>query len=449
VQALLDDIAMAVRRIYRDAVDPLDDRYAFERRPGEGEISGPPMVLLLGNHSSGKSTFINHVLGAKIQKTGLAPTDDAFTVLAFGGQEEEREGQAVAANPSLPYGGLRSFGPELLSHFRLKLRPIPLLRDVTLVDSPGMIDAATEGSGRGYDFAGVVRWFAERADVVLVFFDPEKPGTTGETLQVFTQSLQGIDHKLLIVMNKMDRFESLQDFARAYGALCWNLGKVIPRKDLPHIYTTFVPVDGVPAPTLPAKDFEEAREELVREIKRAPARRVDNLVTQLEDHARRLLVHARVIDEAGGALRRFRRRLWGPLVLLAVLGIAAGILSIAGGAKAWVSAAIFAGTAVLGYAGFYAIRGLVRSEGAQITAGLTDVFEHVHARELLVRERVEDLRAMWSQVQPRTRQTLEKVGVISFPRLRRDDRERLERALAAEIPELRARLHRELAGASR
>lgn len=449
MRQLLDDIAGAVRRIYHEAVDPLDEKYAFERRPGEGELSGPPTVLFLGNHSSGKSTFINHVLGAPVQKTGLAPTDDAFTVLAFGGTEEDRDGAAAASNPSLPYGGLRSFGPELLSHFRLKLRPIPFLREVTLVDSPGMIDAAREGSGRGYDFAGVVRWFAERADVVLVFFDPEKPGTTGETLEVFTQSLQGIDHKLLIVMNKMDRFESLQDFARAYGALCWNLGKVIPRKDLPHIFTTFVPVEGARPPALPSRDFEAAREELVREIRRAPARRVDNLITQLEDHARRLLVHARVIDEAGREARRFRRRLWGLVVLGALLGGLAGAVSILARAEAWLTAALFGAAGLLTYAGAFVVRGLVRGKEADIAAGLGRIFERAYARELLVRERVDDLRALWAQVHPRARQTLEKVGVLAFPRLRRDERERLERALEKEIPELRARLHRELAVAAR
>lgn len=41
-----------------------------------------PMVLVLGNHSSGKSTFINHMLGQRVQKTGRAPTDCTFTVLA-------------------------------------------------------------------------------------------------------------------------------------------------------------------------------------------------------------------------------------------------------------------------------------------------------------------------------------------------------------------------------
>jgi hypothetical protein len=56
---------------------------------------------------------------------------------------------------------------------------------------------------RGYDFEGVVRWLAERADVILLFFDPDKPGTTGETLSILTNSLPGMDHKLYIILNKV------------------------------------------------------------------------------------------------------------------------------------------------------------------------------------------------------------------------------------------------------
>jgi hypothetical protein len=44
-----------------------------------------------------------------------------------------------------------------------------------------------------------------------------------------------------IILNKADQFTTVHDFARAYGALCWNLSKVISRKDLPKIYTMCVP----------------------------------------------------------------------------------------------------------------------------------------------------------------------------------------------------------------
>lgn len=444
MQQLLDEIALTVQRLYREAVDPLSAKFAFEKRPDEGEIAGAPTVLFLGNHSSGKSTFINHLLGASVQKTGLAPTDDGFTVLSFGGSEEERDGQAVVSTPTLPYGGLKNFGPQFLSHFKVKSRPVPVLREVTLIDSPGMIDSPGEGSGRGFDFAGAVRWFAERADVVLVFFDPEKPGTTGETLQVFMRSLQGMDHKLLIVLNKMDRFESLADFARAYGALCWNLGKVIPRKDLPHIFTTFIPVDGAVPSKLPTQDFVGAREDLVKEIKRAPARRVDNLVTQLEEHGQRLLVHAKVIDEAGRALRRFRRKLWMMLVVGVLFAGLAGAITIWAAVPWWISATVFGTAALLAYAGTFVIKSLVKSEAGHLLSGLTAIFERLYARELLVRDRVDDLHALWDKVHPRVKTSLEKMGILGFPKLSAEERDRLAGALEKDIPELRRKLQREL-----
>jgi hypothetical protein len=54
-----------------------------------------PAVLLVGNHSSGKSSFINHVLGRQIQKAGVAPTDDAFTIIAPGPEDRDQDGPAL------------------------------------------------------------------------------------------------------------------------------------------------------------------------------------------------------------------------------------------------------------------------------------------------------------------------------------------------------------------
>ena len=130
-----------------------------------------------------------------------------------------------------------------------------------LVDSPDMIDSAPsaavsqfndgavngrlsslhqnslrfkgQDSDRRYEFPQVVRWYAERVDVVLLFFDPDKPGMTGEKLSILTRSLAGMDHKLHLVLNNVDQFRKIHDFTRAHGSLCWNLSKVIPLNDLP------------------------------------------------------------------------------------------------------------------------------------------------------------------------------------------------------------------------
>jgi len=208
----MEQFADRVREYYGDPLDPLARQFMFRLPPTVGELKRPPQVLLLGNHSSGKSTFINYLLGAGVQKTGVAPTDDGFTIITYGASEIDRDGATIISNPDLPFEGLRHFGDQLVSHVRLKQRPADLLRTVTLIDTPGMIDEAKAENGRGFDFPGAVRWFAERADLVMVFFDPDKPGTTGETLRVFKESLSGIDHKLLIVLNKMDQFQNLHDW---------------------------------------------------------------------------------------------------------------------------------------------------------------------------------------------------------------------------------------------
>ena len=49
-----------------------------------------PFVFLLGNHSSGKSSFINFLLGRAVQTTGVAPTDDSFTIIMPGATQRLR-----------------------------------------------------------------------------------------------------------------------------------------------------------------------------------------------------------------------------------------------------------------------------------------------------------------------------------------------------------------------
>ena len=242
----------AVRRrteaIHEKTLAPLNARLLgpLERRPFTEGVP-LPFVLLLGNHSSGKSSFINYVMGREVQTTGVAPTDDGFTVIAPGEQDTDRDGASFVGDPGLGFGALRTFGPSFLSHVSLKVRSNLETPGLMLVDSPGMIDSPGSQRShplseatptrvgenwrvaeRGYDFLGVTKWLAERADVILLFFDPDKPGTTGETLECLTTSLASSEHKLHIIMNKVDQFVHIHDFARAYGSLCWNLSKVAP-----------------------------------------------------------------------------------------------------------------------------------------------------------------------------------------------------------------------------
>ncbi len=440
---LLEETAKSVQELYRTSIDPLARKFAFEKRPVDGEISGGPLVLFVGNHSSGKSTFINYLLGEAIQRTGMAPTDDCFTIIRHGRHPEVKDGRAIVSNPELPFGGAAHIGPEFLSHFRMRLLPNEFLRDVTIVDTPGMIDAAGPDTTRGYDFSAGVRWFAERADLVLVFFDPERPGTTAETMTELTDSLGRIDHKLLVVMNKMDQFRSLRDFARCYGTLCWNLGKVIAKKDMPQIFTTFIPVKGAAESALSLTDFAQAREELVQEIKRAPVRRLDNILTQAGIYGRRLKMYVRIIHETRKNLTRFRNRLYALLVLILAAFLGAGGYLMA--EESWMAGAITAVVGVgLAVGGYFGARELVRKLEKTLMGNLDSIFEKVYKRDLVVGNREDDLILLWKEVKPAVTWTVDNLGLLGLLRLRGSELARLDECLDKQLPELRAKLHRKL-----
>lgn len=285
---------------------PIDKR--LPGRPFEFDFHSfpfTPMVLVVGNHSSGKSTFINRLMGLEVQETGVAPTDDGFTVLERHKEGSIEDGPTVLGCPeNRPFRELRRFGQTFSGHLRRKrLRlvetsTIPL--GLQIVDTPGMIDLPASSrnstSGRGYNFVEVVRWWAKRADLILLLFDPDKPGTTGETLDVLTKSLAGLNHKFLVVLNKVDKLDNSVDFARAYGALGWALSKVINRKDIPQIYTMFN--EGFATATnnrLPLEAFSKKRDEVVQEVLRVKERHNDNIITSLEETMRQIEMVATVI----------------------------------------------------------------------------------------------------------------------------------------------------------
>ena len=93
------------------------------------------------SQSSGKSSFINYVCQRKVQTAGVAPTDDSFTVIVPGPSDIDRDGPSCIGDPELGFSQLRSFGPPLVHHTKLKVRSNIAIKNFMVVDTPGMIDS--------------------------------------------------------------------------------------------------------------------------------------------------------------------------------------------------------------------------------------------------------------------------------------------------------------------
>jgi len=299
----IDSLRAEILDMVKDYLTPVALKYEYSDSPLETNIKWRPLVLVLGNYSSGKSTLINEFLGAEIQATGQAPTDDSFTILTYdegvgNGDRirtlEERDGKFLLNDPEFPFESLKKHGQRFSSHFRLKKINSPFLKTIAVIDTPGMLDSITERD-RGYNYQEVIGDFAHIADLVLILFDPHKAGTVREAYTSLRDTLPSrtFEDRMLFVLNRVDECESLTDLLRVYGTLCWNLSQMTGRKDIPMIHLTYSRRAMKKPQHQHEKDsylshLENQREELRNAILKAPRHRLDNLATFVEIHGERL-----------------------------------------------------------------------------------------------------------------------------------------------------------------
>ena len=66
---------------------------------------------------------------------------------------------------------------------------------ISIVDTPGILSGEKQRTDRGYDFIGVLEWFAERVDRILLLFDAHKLDISDEFRRSI-EALRGHDDKI-------------------------------------------------------------------------------------------------------------------------------------------------------------------------------------------------------------------------------------------------------------
>jgi EH domain-containing protein 1 len=321
--------------LVEDHLTPVALAYSYSETPLESNIKWRPQVLVLGNYSSGKSTLINEFLGAKIQGTGQAPTDDSFTIITYDDSQdagsgirvtETRDGKYLLNDPEYPFEALKRHGQRFSAHFRMKKVTSPFLRTLTIIDTPGMLDSITERD-RGYNYQDVIGDLAQISDLVLILFDPHKAGTVREAHASLRDTLPAktFEDRVLFVLNRIDECASLTDLLRVYGTLCWNLSQMTGRKDIPMIHLTYSPSAAERAETTKTETagylefLENQREDLKKAILQAPKHRLDNLAAFVETHSERLSHLLEALVNYRLRLRAHRFKAWLTAILFSLL----------------------------------------------------------------------------------------------------------------------------------
>ena len=136
-------------------------------------------------------------------RVGPEPTTDRFMAVVHGPDDKTVPGNALTVAPGSPFGGLKYYGNNFLTRFEGAQVNSPILERLTLVDTPGVLSGEKQRLSRNYDFDQIVRWFAERVDMIVLLFDPFKLDVSDE-LAAIIKSLAGNEDKIRCVLNKAD-----------------------------------------------------------------------------------------------------------------------------------------------------------------------------------------------------------------------------------------------------
>lgn len=299
-----------LKRIYKTKILPLEKLYNFDlfNTPAisDAEFDSKPQVMLVGQYSVGKTTFIRYLLGRDWanMNVGPEPTTDRFTALMDGPEDRTIMGNSLSVMSDMPYRGLERFGNQFLQRFEGITMPNNVLKNITLIDTPGVLSGEKQRVNRGYDFCSVITWFAARADLIILLFDAHKLDISDEFRNTI-DALKGNDDKIRCILNKADQVDR-QKLMRVYGALMWSIGKVIKTPEVLRVY-----VGSFWDQPLVCEDnallFEMEERELMRDLKDLPRNSAVRKINELVKRVRGAKVHAYIL----GYLKEQMPSMWG------------------------------------------------------------------------------------------------------------------------------------------
>jgi small GTP-binding protein len=139
------------------------------------------LLVVIGEFNAGKSAFVNALAGTRVLEEGPTPTTTRLQILRYG---------------DTPGRHIEQASVDVVS------APVPLLRDLDIVDTPG-----TNAIFREHE--RLTSEFVPQADLVLFVTSADRPFTESE--RTFLENIRNWGKKIVVVVNKIDVLERAED----------------------------------------------------------------------------------------------------------------------------------------------------------------------------------------------------------------------------------------------
>ena len=162
------------------------------------------LLVIAGEFNSGKSSFINALLGQNLQKEGVTPTTDKIHLLKYGADTAQAPGDRGVW---------------------VRTAPVELLRQISIVDTPG-----TNAILREHE--ALTAEFIPRSDLVLFLTSSDRPFTESE--RSFLDQIKAWGKKIVLVLNKIDMFSSDEELQQVVQFVTESAQRLVG--DIPAIF---------------------------------------------------------------------------------------------------------------------------------------------------------------------------------------------------------------------
>jgi small GTP-binding protein len=132
------------------------------------------LLVVAGEFNSGKSAFINALLGQPLLEEGVTPTTSQIYLLKYGDKAEEK---------------------PVEKGVWVQMAPVEILEKISIVDTPG-----TNAILREHE--ALTAEFIPRSDLVLFVTSADRPFTESE--RAFLTRIRDWGKKIVLVVNKVD-----------------------------------------------------------------------------------------------------------------------------------------------------------------------------------------------------------------------------------------------------
>ena len=166
------------------------------------DFDQPLLVTVMGEFSSGKSSFVNAFVGDEVAATGITPTTATINIVKYGrergGRILYRDGTIETVSWSELFPALRALPAAKVRQVELVeiLLPLSQLERVNIVDTPGLNSILPEHEE-------TARAFIARADAVVWLFTANQAGKASERKAL--ERIQEEGKRVLGVLNKKDQ----------------------------------------------------------------------------------------------------------------------------------------------------------------------------------------------------------------------------------------------------